>query len=91
MRQGSLVALYKLIEIVEELFGGRRRKAAGSALGVTKELELIGLLANESSVDERHAPKLNEQIQPLSAGDRVEAIAAARRIVRALEKQLFKF
>jgi hypothetical protein len=54
--KNALIYLYKLIETVEDFFGGERK--ACDVLGVREDLKSIKKLANEFIYDQRHAPEL---------------------------------
>jgi hypothetical protein len=82
----SLFYLYKFVETLEEAFGGQAKMS--NALNVKKSVKELKELANKSSYDERHPPKMSDEVKHLSTGERVAAINYAYEILRAYEGYL---
>jgi hypothetical protein len=79
--------LYKFAETIKNYFG-TGWDDVGHKLGVRSELKDLKRLANEGVRDERHPPKPNEPAQPLSVGERANALASATTVLRSFEAHL---
>lgn len=79
-RERSLQDLYRLIEMLEDLYGGER--GLPPALGVDKaRLKAVKRLANQEEFDIRHANAAEKEDLPLTSFD--DAIAFGRELVQA--------
>ena len=79
--------LYKLIETLEDAFGGSEAKLI-RALDVKTAVKALKRLANEPVHDERHAPEMSGGVKRLSAEDQIVAMHYAYNIIRAYERHL---
>ncbi len=84
----ALYFLYKIIEAIENKFGG---EAAGiNAVGEREAWKAVKRLANESYRDARHAPKPGDVIKKWSTAELKQSIQDAKRVALAYFSTLFK-
>lgn len=83
----ALFYLYKVIEALENKYGGEKESKA--KLGCNTEWNLIGRLANVSYADIRHAPKPAEKIKEWAQEEIEECFKATEKIVHAYLATLF--
>lgn len=83
----ALFYLYKVIEALENKYGGE--KESKTKLGCNTEWNLIGKLANVSYADIRHAPKPGEKIKEWAQEEIKECFKAAEEIIHAYLATLF--
>lgn len=81
----ALFSLYKLVETVENYFGGEANAIA--ILGAKTEIKYIKPIANENQRDQRHAP-IGVATQPVQLEERATAFRYACQIMRLFEKYL---
>jgi hypothetical protein len=74
-----LVNLYKMIETIEDEYGGERQ--AGHALGLANEMKQLKRWANDRSRDERHALALPRKAVTFTDSERAQARIAGRAIL----------
>jgi len=83
----ALFYLYKVIDALQKKFGGET--AAKNMLGTTAEWKLIGMKANASYGDIRHAPNPGEKIKPWDQDEISECFSAAEKVIAAYLSTLF--
>ena len=83
----ALFYLYKIIDAIENKFGGAT--AAKQRVGNDDDWRLIGKIANASYGDIRHAPKPGEIIKPWTKEEIDDCFGAAKRILKAYFTTLF--
>lgn len=84
----ALFYLYKIIESIENKFGG---EAVGiAAVGAATEWKSVKRLANESYMDARHAPKPTEVIKKWTNDDIKRSFEDTQKVVTAYFATLFK-
>ncbi len=84
--ENYLSELYKMVETMENTFGGE--DATISALNLKSELKFIKQLANVDWRDQRHPPKNPKKVSPPSTDDRQRAKQSASRLLRAFEQRV---
>lgn len=77
----SWFSAYKITEKVFDYFGNEAE--AKKALGLSKEINFIRRIANETHRDTRHAPKPGEVINPPKKEDVDKIVVFSRNIVKA--------
>ena len=82
----SLFFLYKVIDTIENKFGGEKK--ASEVLKIREELKFVKRLANEPLRDERHAPKPSDVIQRPSGAECARAMEYTISVIRAYEQHL---
>lgn len=83
----ALFYLYKIIEAIENKFGGET--AGIVAVGAATEWKSVKRLANESYRDARHAPKPTEVIKPWSEPEIKKCFEDTEKVVMAYFATLF--
>jgi hypothetical protein len=81
-----LFHLYKFVEKLEEPFDGEASLI--SALNMKKAVKGLKRLANSPESDARHSSKVGEEVWPLSAEDRTQAMSWADEILAAYERHI---
>ena len=76
--------IYKMIETMENHLGGEAALKAKSCL--PDEVKLLKKLANEASLDERHAPKDGATPRAPTSAQRGDAYNCAERLLRKFEE-----
>lgn len=83
-----LFFLYKLVETVEDEFGGEGK--ATKPIDRKADIKFIKRLANESRRDVRHPPKESERAESPSKGDRKHSFDCARRVLHVFEDKIYR-
>ena len=78
--------LYKLVETVEDQFGGESQ--ASRSLKVGAVVKLVKRLANEGKYDERHPPESPGRVGRIGEKERNAALEGARKVLWACEDYL---
>jgi len=86
--ESALFYLYKIIEAIENKFGGEFQGI--KAVGPATEWKAVKRLANESYRDARHPPKPGEIVKKWTAAEIKECFKNTETVVRAYFETLFK-